>query len=334
MRILITTDAWVPQVNGVVRHIQDLVLELENQNIEYRLVTPKDFPHSILISSSDQVRWIVQGKKCFQKIGEEFNPTHIHAMTEGSIGIQSRKYAMKKKIPFSSSFHSHWAYFLKKRYSVPQWITWKYLAWFHKSARITFIPTENLKKIFQEKTNHSNNVVLANAVNTTHFCLGKPSKNDASSEKKAVYVGRVAPEKNIEAFLSIDIPSLKKRVIGDGPSRKFLSQKYQEALFTGNKHGSQLIQEYQNADVFVFPSLSDTFGIVLIEALACGTPIAALPSPASKELAQFFPEHFFINSDLTKAIHSALQKTTKDVPPNIQKFSTQVLAKTFISSLK
>lgn len=330
MKILIATDAWTPQVNGVVRHIQSLTRYFQKHGIVFRVVSPQDFSVKIACSPKDQVEWVIRGQKQFHQICTEFCPTHIHSMTEGSVGLIARKYAKKKSLCWTSSFHSHWACFLQKRYAVPPVFSWKYLQWFHTPAKAVCIPTQNLTDIFAQKTGLSQGVVLHNALPEIFFASANTPA--LSADPQALFVGRIAPEKNISAFLECPQP-IQKIVVGEGPEKKSLIKQYPEVQFLGLLEEESLIQQYQNATVFVFPSQSDTFGIVLLEALSFGLPLACLPSPAVDELSRFFPEYFFVDSDINTAIGLALQKKERIIPPQLDYFSGNKMGERFVSIL-
>lgn len=331
MKILIATDAWSPQVNGVVRHIQDLIQYFDQEGISFRVVSAQDFSVQIPCSPQDQVKWVIGGHKRFQDICTEFSPTHIHSMTEGSVGLIARRYAQKHSLLWSSSFHSQWACFLHKRYAVPPFFTWKYLRWFHAPAQAVYIPTHNLSDIFLKQTGLSQGVVLYNSLSETFSPSSQKIYKNAVP--RALFVGRVAPEKNISAFLECPYP-IQKSVVGEGPQQKTLMNKYPEVCFKGLLQGDKLAEQYEKATVFVFPSQSDTFGIVLLEALSFGLPIACLPSPAVDELSNIFPEYFFINENLERALILALQKKERVVPPQLSYFSKDQMGKKFLSILK
>ena len=279
MRILIATDAARPQVNGVVRMLDETVKCLESMGHEVILITHelyKTFP----CPTYPEIRlayntWITK------KIIDTKKFDHIHIMTEGPIGFAVRNYAIKNKIEFTTSYHTNFPDYVKKRCGLPLCISYAFLRYFHSKAKTMMCMTRTIKKEL-EKKEFENCSVWHGGVDTEIFT---PNGNTAiSSSPTTIFmnVGRISIEKNIPAFLDLDLPG-RKIVVGDGPMLEELKEKYKNVLFVGAKHGEELAEYYRSAHVMVFPSRSDTFGLVQIESGACGTPVAAYPESGPKE---------------------------------------------------
>jgi glycosyltransferase involved in cell wall biosynthesis len=265
--ILIATDAWEPQVNGVVMTLKKIQEECD----DVVFITPNDFK-SFPCPFYNEIRLSLP-ISVDNKI-KKLNPKYIHIATEGPIGLAVRNWCVKNKRNFTTSYHTKFPEFLEAMINVPVGWTYSYMKWFHSKSSAVMVTTDSLK-LDLERRGFINLVKWTRGVDTNLFKPPKP-KRLKGQIPMLLYVGRVSVEKNIEAFLNLDIKATKV-VVGDGPELSRLKQKYPHVNFMGKLTGTNLAFVYQNADVFVFPSKSDTFGLVIIEALACGTPVAAYP---------------------------------------------------------
>lgn len=271
---MIITDAWAPQVNGVVTTLGKIGKGLQEIGHDVRFITPQQF-RSVPCPSYPEIRLSLFPSLGVSKMIESFSPNAIHIATEGPLGIAARRYCLKNKLPFTTSFHTRFAEYVYARIRVPVNFTYKWLRRFHAPARAVMVPTPAVRRELENR-GFSNTVHWTRGVDTETFT---PGERSALGDDRPIflYVGRVAVEKNIDAFLQLDLRGTKW-VVGEGPMRKKLESKYRSVRFEGVKTPAELASYYRAADVFVFPSLTDTFGLVMLEALACGTPVAAFPA--------------------------------------------------------
>jgi glycosyltransferase involved in cell wall biosynthesis len=273
MRILIATDAWKPQVNGVVRSLESVSRALGEFGADVEFLTPQDFD-TFPLPTYAEIRLALVSRKAVAKRLEGKAIDYIHIATEGPLGLATRRYCLRVKRLFTTSYHTRFPEYIAARTRIPDAITYALLRRFHNAGCGVMVSTASIaadlhKRGFQRLMRWSR------GVDHNQF---NPSKASALKLPRPVflYAGRLAPEKNVEAFLSLDLPG-SKLIIGDGPSSRALQARYQQAHFIGTQLGDALAAHYASADVLVFPSRTDTFGMVLFEALACGLPVAALP---------------------------------------------------------
>ena len=272
--VLIVTDAWYPQINGVVRSLERVGEEMTRRGLAVHHLTPEGF-HTIALPGYGEIRLSMTLPGPVERLMDQINAEGIHIATEGPLGLIARRYCIKRGLAFSSSYHTQFPEYLRARLPVPLAWSYAYLRWFHRASTGVLVGTPSMKAAL-EKQGFDHIHLWTKGVDTELF---NPSKRDASfSDQRPVflYVGRVAVEKNIEAFLKLDLPG-RKIIVGDGPSRAHLASAYPDAEFVGPLQGEELARYFASADVFVFPSRTDTFGLVLLEALASGTPVAAFP---------------------------------------------------------
>lgn len=280
-RVLIVTDAWAPQVNGVVRTLEALGRDLSAMGHEVRYSTPEGhitFP----MPTYPEIRLVVFPRKNLERMIDAFHPDAIHIATEGTMGLSARAICIKRKIPFTTSFHTRFPEYVHARFPfIPEKTVYRFLRWFHDPAEAMMVATPSLEAEMQAHGFH-NLKIWSRGVDVDTF---RPIPDATLPYPKPIwlYVGRIAIEKNIEAFLKLDLPGTKI-VVGDGPARAQLTARYPEVKFLGPKTGEDLVRHYAASDVFVFPSLTDTFGLVLLEALACGVPVAAYPVLGPKDV--------------------------------------------------
>lgn len=276
LRIAIITDAWTPQTNGVVRTLGKVGEELSKLGHAIEFITPNRFPTIVnpFYPEIHLAYWTEKLKDMIKRV----DPNAIHIATEGPVGLASRAYAINHGLPFTTSYHTKFPEFLYELFKVPKDFTYAYLKWFHRKASSIMVPTETVKKELEIK-GFKNVKLWSRGVDLNLFQpMTRREKEIFLPYKHPTFlnVGRVSQEKNLKAFLNIDLPGTKI-VVGDGPQLNKLRQKYPNVVFTGAKHGEELAKYYAASDVFVFPSLTDTFGLVMAEALASGIPVAAFP---------------------------------------------------------
>ncbi|WP_417690654.1 glycosyltransferase family 4 protein [Roseibium sp.] len=273
--ILIVTDAWHPQINGVVRSLERTALELEKVGVRVEFLSPQAFT-TLPCPTYPEIRLSLAHRGMVRKRIDAFACDHLHIATEGPLGLLAASVAKGRGEAFTTSYHTRFPEYLSARLPVPLSWSYNWLRRFHNSGQGCMVATRTLENDLRER-GFTNLVRWSRGVDETVF---KPFDGsvlpDALEGPIFMYIGRVAVEKNIEAFLKLDLPGTKV-VVGDGPQLEALKRDYPKAHFTGAKTGEDLARHYASADVFVFPSLTDTFGNVLLEAMACGVPVAAFP---------------------------------------------------------
>ena len=301
MRIAIVTDAWQPQVNGVVQTLSKTRDELVRLGHEVRLLTPEG-RRSVACPSYPEIRLSVFPGRSIRRELDNFLPNSIHIATEGPLGLAARRYCRRNGMPFTTSYHTQFPEYVRARVPIPISWTARLLRWFHGGAARTLVPTDKIR-VKLEGRGHDNIVVWSRGVDTELF---KPGNAHNYNLRKPIWVclGRVAVEKNIQAFLDLDLPG-SKVIIGDGPDRKRLEASYPDCLFTGYRFGAELARYLAGGDVFVFPSRTDTFGLVMLEAMACGVPVAAFPVEGPIDVVRN-GETGALNEDLAVACREAL----------------------------
>ena len=329
MKIMIVTDAWEPQVNGVVRTLKQTMHELKKMGHTIDMITPLEFKTVPCPTYPDISLSLFPGKKVRQKM-EAFAPDAIHIATEGPLGIAARAYALKHKLPFSTAYHTRFPEYVKARTGIPLAITYAFIRWFHGPSMAVMAPTIVVKDDL-EKYGLNNVVLWSRGVDLDIFKM-QDSKALNTSHPIFLYVGRVAIEKNINAFLEIDLPG-SKWVVGDGPAMAGIKEKYPETNYLGVLQQHELAKVYAAADVFVFPSKTDTFGLVLLEAMACGTPVAAYPVTGPIDVLGNSPAGA-MNDDLREACLQALKIPREVARAHAEKFSWRAASEQFANHLK
>jgi glycosyltransferase involved in cell wall biosynthesis len=273
MRVLIATDAWRPQVNGVVRTLQSLAESLRALGVMPRFLTPDGFP-SVAVPTYPGLRCALPNPREVARRIEQAAPDAIHIATEGPVGHIARRYCLANGLPFTTSYTTRYPEYISARFPLPKAVSYAYLRRFHAPARVTMVATRSLMAELAAK-GFQHLGIWTRGVDTELF---KPERAIALDmpRPRFVSVGRIAVEKNLEAFLGLDLPG-SKIVIGKGPQEAALRRRFPDAHFLGLLEGTDLAAHLAAADVFVFPSRTDTFGNVQLEALACGVPVAAHP---------------------------------------------------------
>ncbi len=301
MKILLVTDAWVPQVNGVVRTLQKTREALALLGHQVDVLSPVGLRTLPCPSYPEiQLTWRPYCAVRAQLENAEYDAIHI--ATEGPIGLATRRWCLRHGLRFTSSYHTCFPEYLRMRAPIPLSLSYRYLRWFHGSAARTLVRTETQRTLLAAR-GFSRLAIWPGGVDTELF---RPRDKDALELPRpiAMYLGRVAPEKNLEAFLDLDLPG-SKVVVGGGPALSSLNSRYPDAHFLGYRHGDQLARILAAADVFVFPSRTDTLGLVILEAMACGVPVAAYPVPGPQDLI-IDGGNGALDVDLRKAVFRAL----------------------------
>jgi len=302
MRILLVTDAWRPQVNGVVRTWENSVEQLRLLGHEVDLITPEGFA-TVPCPSYPSIRLALMPWPQVRRRFDQSRPDAVHIATEGPLGMAARSLCLRRGIPFTTSFHTQFPEYIRLRAPIPESWSYAWLRRFHGAAVRTLVPTVSQRDRLLAR-GFRNVEIWSRGVDTRLFRPGDKSLLDLPRPVFA-YMGRVAVEKNVEAFLDLDLPGTKL-VVGDGPALGRLRQRYPAAVFTGFKFGEELAAHLAAADVFVFPSLTDTFGIVLLEAMACGVPVAAFPVTGPVDVVRQGVTGV-LDSDLKRAALGALE---------------------------
>jgi len=280
-RTLIVTDAWYPQTNGVVRCLDAVGQELGKRGDEVNFLTPDGF-WTLPLPTYPEIRLSLAPPLAVSGHIERLAPDHLHIATEGPLGMMAALYCMANGLRYTTSYHTRFPEYVAARVPVPTEWSYNFLRMFHAGAAATLVPTRSIMDDLA-KRGFTNLVAWSRGVDVSAFRPGPKSMFAELPGPHLLYVGRVAVEKNLEAFLKLDLPGTKI-VVGDGPLRIALQKRYPEAVFLGRMAGEALTRCYQSGDVFVFPSHTDTFGNVMLEALACGLPVAAFPVPGPMDV--------------------------------------------------
>ena len=274
MRLLIVSDAWSPQVNGVVTSLAALVAELRGLGHQVKLLSPADF-RTVPCPTYPEIPLVWDLWRVGSAI-RDFRPDSVHLATEGPLGWAARHWLVKRGLAFTTAIHTRFPEYVSTRWPwiAPRW-GYAYLRAFHRPSQAVLVTTDRLREEFAS-WDLQRLKLWRKGVDTRLF---RPDEERRRPVRPVfLYVGRIAAEKNLQAFLDLDLPG-DKRVVGDGPQREMLQQQYPQVRFLGYRHGQALAETYQGASVLVFPSRTDTYGLVMLEALACGTPVAAFPVP-------------------------------------------------------
>jgi glycosyltransferase involved in cell wall biosynthesis len=280
MRVLIATDAWHPQVNGVVRTLTSLAASARSLGVEVEFLTPEGF-RSVALPTYANLRLAIPSRREIARRIESQRPDAIHIATEGPIGFLTRAYCRRRGLPFTSSYTTRFPEYISARVPIPESWSYAVLRQFHAAAMVTMVSTVSLMSELRRR-GFRNLGMWTRGVDTDLFA---PHRAIPLDLPRPIFLtaGRVAVEKNLEAFLSLDLPG-SKVVVGDGPQEAELKARFPQATFLGLRSGPELAGLIAAADVFVFPSLTDTFGVVQLEALACGVPVAAFPVTGPKDV--------------------------------------------------
>jgi glycosyltransferase involved in cell wall biosynthesis len=329
LKILIVTDAWRPQVNGVVTSLEMLGRELHRLGHEVRYATPQG-RFTLPLPTYPEIRLAFFPRRDLEKLVREFAPDAVHIATEGTMGLSARALCLKHGIAFTTAFHTRFPEYVHARFPfVPERVVWQLERWFHRGAIATMARTATLQRELQAQ-GFRNVRLWEGGVDVEHF---RPISGATLDFARPIflYVGRVAIEKNIEAFLALDLPGTKV-VVGPGPAAPVLARKYPAARFLGAKSGEELVNIYAASDVNVFPSLTDTFGLVMLEALACGTPVATYAKDVMKDVVGGCPAAA-LDDDLGAACRRALTLSRTDARAFALTRSCRASSEQFLANL-
>ncbi len=333
LNIAIVTDAWAPQTNGVVRTIGRTMDELAEAGHRPTIISPQSF-RSLPCPTYPEIRLSLFPYRRLAARLDALQPNAIHIATEGPLGMAARRYCLRRGLPFTTAYHTRFPEYIAARFGLP--LRWSY-AWlrrFHAAAQATMVATPSIEADLRAR-GFLHIKRWSRGVDTLLF-RPRPQANALPPFADLprpihLYVGRVAIEKNIEAFLALDLPG-SQIVVGEGPQYADLKARFPKAVFLGKKVGEDLAQLYAAADVFVFPSLTDTFGLVILEALASGVPVAAFPVAGPKDIVQEGVSGA-LDRDLGRAIARALKIPRKQCRQEAERFSWRAATEQFLSNL-
>lgn len=328
MKLALISDAWLPQVNGVVTTLSQTCAEIRKLGHVVDTLTPDRF-WNIPCPTYPEIRLAVGCGGKVARLLDEFEPDAIHVATEGPLGLAARRYCMKRQLPFTTSFHTRFPEYANLRFKLP--LSWGYhlLRWFHGPSARVMVATSTLKAELAA-VGFRNLVLWSRGVDAKLF---RPRRKTFLPDPRPVFMygGRVAVEKSVEDFLRLELPGTKI-VVGDGPQRAELEARYPAVRFVGCKFGEELAEYFAAANVFVFPSRTDTFGLVLLEALACGVPVAAYPVPGPRDVI-LDPAVGCLDAELQRAALAALRLDTDACRQYALGYTWERCARQFLSHL-
>ena len=328
MRLLIVTDAWFPQVNGVVRALSTTRQRLLDMGHVVEVLGPDRFP-TVPCPTYQEIRLALTWPAHVGRLIQAADPDAVHIATEGPLGWCARHWLRRRGLSFTTSFHTLFPRYLKMRTGIPERFSFALLRRFHTAATHTLSSNKSLDALLRR---HGITALARwiRGVDTVLFRPVPPAQLGLSGPI-LMYVGRIAMEKNLEAFLSLKAPG-SKVLVGDGPIRKALQRRFPQAVFLGVRQGQDLVAHYCAADVLVFPSKTDTLGLVMLEALACGTPVAAYPVPGPNDVVGDAPCGV-LHEDLEAAVAGALGIAPEVCRAQARKFTWDASAKQFLHNL-
>lgn len=329
MRIAILTDAWFPQVNGVVRTLNTTIELLKSWGHEVLVINPQMF-RTLPAPTYPDIRLAVMPSRGVKRRLDEFQPQAIHISTEGSIGWAGRRYCLEHDFPYTSAYHTRFPEYVRLRAPIPLTLSYAFMRRFHSDSAGVMVATESMRKnldahgFFKLRT-------WSRGVDLDRF---HPDHRPVYDLPRPIHLhlGRVAVEKNITAFLDLDLPG-SKVIVGDGPARKELETRYPDAHFLGYKQNSDLARHLADADLLVFPSRTDTFGLVMLEAMASGVPVAAYPVEGPLDLVEN-GLNGYLDEDLATAVDKARSVDPANCRRFAEQFSWEACTEQFLSNLE
>jgi 1,2-diacylglycerol 3-alpha-glucosyltransferase/glucuronosyltransferase len=328
LHLALVSDAWTPQVNGVVRTLQRTRAELERLGHQVDVISPDQF-RTVPCPTYPEIRLALwPGRKVYRQL-DALKPDAIHISTEGPLGRAARAWCLKQRLPFTTAYHTRFPEYVAARFAVPLAWTYASVRRFHAPAARVMVATQSIES----------ELLARGFANISRWTRGvdlelfRPDERAALDLPRPIhlYVGRVAVEKNIGAFLALALPG-SKVVIGDGPQLAALKARYPDVQFLGAKYGADLARHVAAGDVFVFPSLTDTFGLVILEAMACGLPVAAFPVAGPKDVVRD-GEVGALDWDLAKAVERAIALPRAACRLYAQNFSWEAATRQFLANL-
>ena len=334
-RLMLVTDAWEPQVNGVVRTLSRTIAELRAMGVEVEVVSPSDGYQTVPLITYEEIKLALWARDDVEERFKAFAPDAVHIATEGTLGWDMRTICRQYNFPYTTSYHTQFPEYVNARFWwLPLWFLYGYMRAFHGKSGRVMVATPSMRDQL-EAHGFKNLTVWSRGVDTEMFIPARRGVDGGVYGDLPrpiwVYVGRVAVEKNIEAFLALDLPG-SKVVVGGGPLLEELTAKYPQVRFTGLKFGDELARHYADADVFVFPSFTDTFGLVILEAMATGTPVAGFLAPGPKDIIPG-SNAGAVSDDLRVACLEALKMDRGATRAYAEKFSWRACAEDFLHNL-
>lgn len=335
MKILLVTDAWHPQVNGVVRTLDKTVTQLRERGHEVEVIAPSDGYFTLPLPTYPDIRLAPFAYKDVKRRMMEFGPEAIHIATEGPLGQMAKMLCHKWVMPFTTSYHTKFPEYIKARVPIiPLSWSYRFVRGFHNAGGRTMVTTPSMVE-FLETRGFTKLAPWARGVDTNLFNPDKKQKPEDVYEGLPrpiwVNVGRVAVEKNLKAFLDLNLPGTKV-IVGDGPQLQELKRSYPNAVFTGAKFDEDLARHFADADVFVFPSKTDTFGLVIIEAMAAGLPVAAYPVSGPIDIIPG-SKAGIVDEDLRKACEAAIKLDPQNCVAHAETYSWEAVTDVFFELL-
>ncbi len=329
MNILIITDAWYPQVNGVVRTLSKVREELEDMGHTVAVIGPDQF-RTVPLPSYPEIRVAVFAGRRLPRLIDAIKPDAIHIATEGPLGHAARRYCLRRNRPFTTAYHTRFPEYVRDRAPIPLSWSYAFVRRFHRHSEAVMVATPSIETMLRQR-GFTNLRRWTRGVDTKLF---HPRDKGFLTDARPIsmYVGRVAVEKNLDAFLGLDLPGTKY-VVGDGPQMADFRLRYPDVRFVGSRHGEDLARYFAAADVFVFPSRTDTFGLVLLEALASGVPVAAYPVPGPMDVVGDV-DVACLKDDLREAVLGALTIPAERCRAYALQFSWRASAEQFLRNLR
>lgn len=330
LTIAIVTDAWHPQTNGVVRTLSATLEVLRGWGHRVEVISPRDYA-SVPCPTYPEIRLALTAPGSIGRRLTRLAPDAVHIATEGPLGLAARRYCRRKGLPFTSAYHTQFPEYLARRTGMSPATFWPYIRWFHRPARAIMVATRSIADELRAqglgRLHH-----WSRGVDLACFAPDAPPPGEYAALPRPImaYVGRVSVEKNIEAFLACNYPGTKV-VVGDGPARAALEKRFPQAHFLGLRSGRDLAGCYAGADVLVFPSRTDTFGLVMVEALACGVPVAAFPVAGPVDIVT--ERTGALSEQIERAIDAALYCNRKDCAAHGAGFSWEAATRQFLAGL-
>lgn len=325
--LLLVTDAWEPQVNGVVTTLVETVARLQQRGWMVTVVHPRLFTHRPMPGYPQIDVTLDPWRLC--ALVKSLNPTHAHLAVEGPLGLTARLLFRSWGWRYTTAYHTNFPEYVEAHYGLPAGIVVPLVRWFHRRSAAVLVPSASTRDKLHEW----------GLTSAAHWGRGfnqdifHPAERQPSDKLRLLYVGRVSEEKNVEAFLRLHQPDRTLTVVGDGPSRARLEAAYPQVTFVGFKKGAHLASYYQQADVFVFPSRSDTLGVVMIEAIACGTPVAAYQVEGPRDVVTDGVNGSLHPTDLDEAVRLATSLNREQVVASAEAFSWETSVDTFEKAL-
>ncbi|MES9992346.1 MAG: glycosyltransferase family 1 protein [Candidatus Thiodiazotropha sp.] len=329
MRIAIVTDAWFPQVNGVVRTLDKTINLLKQWGHEVLCINPRLF-RTLPMPTYPDIPLALFPYGRVKKLLDDFQPDAIHLSTEGPIGWAGRRYCLRRNLPYTTTYHTRFPEYVRLRAPIPLSLSYAFVRTFHSKASLTMVATSSMKATLEEH-GFKNLEYWTRGVDIDHFVpIDKPILD--LPHPIALYLGRVAVEKNITDFLDLKMPG-SKVVIGDGPAMESLQQRYPDAHFLGYRQNGELARLLASADLMVFPSRTDTFGLVMLEAMACGVPVATYPVEGPLDVIKN-GVNGWMDEDLQTAANKALEVDAASCREFAEGYSWDACTRQFLSLIQ